>query len=546
MRQLSTDLNRSQPSNPDVDSGPPRFRHPNLPPLFYEVNARNWAAVLQRCQTHPKEMLCVEDTTGNTALHYACRLNPPENVVRSLMPGCNIKNNQGASALHVAASHRCNANVIKALTDVSVTKASLTLSLTQRGRTPMHYACLSFRGLSIDAFKILLEATISACISLEKSNEKITMDDDLEWDEDETYGYDSSEEQVNLYTMQDHFGQTPLSLLFKRYRERVRCVIRTLDERSTSLSSAAATSAVHDELGGLWLKARLIVCLMADRRREGQFSFFDSYEESNAAEAAVALEAARWAAKHHQHICEDDDDESEDISAELKTGRKFRLVHASVGLIGFGCPIEMIRLAISVYPNQVREMDEDGNLPLHIASVASSFLPSSFPPSTGSSDEDSFISNLSNLSGLSTDNHRPFDRVIRMLLRSYPKAAQIPHGQTGRLPLVLAIDARQRTLNDGLRALIEAYPAALESKNYDPKLYPHILSTVGQTRKVNVHVSNTAHKKEHHYGKRKKDVVVKKEVIPAALFEVLRAKPNLLLFEDNDNMSVDVANTNYE
>ncbi len=533
MRQLSTDLNRSQSSKPNRDNGgPPRFRHPNLPPLFYEVNARNWAGVLRRCRTHPREMVCVEDSTGNTALHYACRLNPPENVVRSLMPGCNIKNNQGASALHVAASHRCNANVIKALTDISVTKVPLTLSLTQRGRTPMHYACLSFRGLSIDAFKILLEATITACISLEKSNEKI--DDDLELEV-----YDSSEEQVNLYTMQDHFGQTPLSLLFKRYRERVRCVIRMLDERSTSLSSAAAASAVHDELGGLWLKARLIVCLMADKRREGHFSFFDSYEESNAAEAAVALEAARWAAKHHQHTCEDDEVESEDISAELSSGRKFRLVHASVGLTGFGCPIEMIRLAISVYPNQVREMDEDGNLPLHIASVSSSFLPSSFPPSNSCSDEDSYISNLSNLSGLSTDNHPPFDRVIRMLLRSYPMAAQIPHGQTGRLPLVLAIDARKRGMNDGLRALIEAYPAALESKNYDPKLYPHILSIVGQARKINVSI--ISHKKEHRYGKRKKDVV-KKEVIPAALYEVLRAKPNLLLVEHNNVMSIDVTN----
>jgi ankyrin repeat protein len=539
MRQLSTDLTRSR-SQLDRNNGSPRFRHPNLPPLFYAVNSRNWAGVLRRCRTHPKELVCVEDTSGDSPLHYACRLNPPENVITALMPGCNIKNNEGATALHVAASHRCSANVIKLLVNTSLTKMSLTLSLTQRGRTPMHYACLSFRGLSIDAFKILLEATIDACASLEKSNEKI--DDDFEWEADDDD--DTSEEQVNAFTMQDHFGQTPLSLLFRRYRERVRCVIRDLDHRSASLSSAAATAAVHDELGGLWLKSRLIVCLMAERRREGHFSFNDSYEEASAAEAAMALEAARWAAKHHQHIYEEDEVESEDkdISPDLNTGRKFRLVHASVGLTGFGCPIEMTRLAISVYPNQVREMDEDGNLPLHIAAVASSFMPSSDSSRNVCSDEDSYISNLSNLSGLASDKHPPFDKVIRMLLRSYKMGAQTPHGQTGRLPLVLAIDARKRTMNDGLKALIEAYPAALESKNYDLKLYPHILSTVGKLKKVNI--PQIPKKKEQQqqqqqqlqrFGKKKKKEMVSMEVIPVALYEVLRAKPNLLLEKGKNN-----------
>ena len=42
--------------------------------------------------------------------------------------------------------------------------------------------------------------------------------------------------------------------------------------------------------------------------------------------------------------------------------RKFRIVHASVGLTGYGCPPEMIRLAVSINPHQIREMDEEGNL----------------------------------------------------------------------------------------------------------------------------------------------------------------------------------------
>ena len=521
MRQLSTDLTRRTNRKEGTNNGPPRYRHPNLPPLFYLVKSRNWAAVIARCSSHPKEIVCVEDASGYTPLHFACRLNPPTDVIHSLMLGSAVKNNDGAIPLHVAASHRCSADVIKLLVNsTSTNETSPTLSLTKRGRTPLHYASLSFRGLSIEAFKILLEATIAACIAVEEEANKID-EEDFEWET-----CDSSEEQINAITMQDHFGQTPLSLLFKRYRERVRCVIRMLDQRRTSLSSAAAATAVNDELGGLWVKARLIVCLMAEKRREGHFSFLDTYEETNTTEAAIALEAARWASQRHQNICDDEEEEFD----ELKTGRKFRLVHSSVSLTGFGCPIEMIRLAISIYPNQVREMDEDGNLPLHIAAIASSFLPTCDPSPSSCSDEDSFISNLSNLSHLSSNKHPPFDRVIRMLLRSYKMAARIPNGQNGRLPLILAIDAKQRTMDDGLRALIEAYPAALETKNFNQKLYPHVLSLLGKPKQMDI----LCRVKEVRYGRSMKKEKISKPVIPIALYELLRAKPNLLFVQEDD------------
>ena len=106
-------------------------------------------------------------------------------------------------------------------------------------------------------------------------------------------------------------------------------------------------------------------------------------------------------------------------------------------------------------------------------------------------------------------------------------AARIPNGQNGRLPLILAIDARQRTMDDGLRALIEAYPAALETKNFDQKLYPYILSTVGKAKRLDV--PKVLCTKESRYGSRRKKETVTKNVIPIALFELLKAKPNLLV-----------------
>jgi len=437
------------------------------------------------------------------------------------MPICNEKNREGATALHVAASHRCSAGVIKIMVETEFVEgvSSLTLSQTNRGRTPMHYACLSFRGLGIDAFRVLLEATIEAHAALEKSansNADVHMNDDhnedLEWEE--------NIEKVNAFTMQDHLGYTPLSLLFKRYRERVKYVIRSL-ERRTSLSSSQALASVHAELGSLWLKARLIVCLMAEKRREESSSndILDLSEEACPREDAVAREAARWATQNHKSSSEyENEDEDEDNG-----GRIFRLVHASVALAGYGCPTEMIRLAMSVHPNQVREMDEDGNLPLHIAAVASSFLPDQSPTTT--SDEDSLMSGLSNISGVSCDMSRPFAKVIRMLLQSYPEASQISHGTSGRLPLILAMDAGQRTMHDGMKLLLEAYPAALESKEFDPKLYPYILSTIGKAREVKVVVGK--HTRFPRFGRKKKELV--KKHLPTALYDCVRARPNLLV-----------------
>ena len=77
-------------------------------------------------------------------------------------------NTEGATPLHVAASHRCSAVVFSALVndvrDNSAAAAAadsdprtgtsllLPLSLTNIGRSPLHHACLSFCGLDVEAF----------------------------------------------------------------------------------------------------------------------------------------------------------------------------------------------------------------------------------------------------------------------------------------------------------------------------------------------------------------------------------------------------------
>jgi hypothetical protein len=509
MRQLSTDLRRNHQANEPSDR-PRRYRRPNLPPLFYSIISRNWGQALRRTVTHPKEIFSVEDISGDSPLHVAVKLDPPIQIINALMPICNEKNREGATALHVAASHRCSEGVIKIMLETKFAgkKGALTLSLSNRGRTPLHYACSSFRGLDLEAFRLLLEATIevqmkegaNVGIPCTKYPDSCCNEDECDW-EDNT-------ERTNAFTMQDDLGYTPLSLLFKRYRERVKYVIRSLERKSVCASfQEAAANIVNEELGSLWLKARLIVCLLAESQKKA----LGTVDVSD----AIAEEAARWAAQRHQSKV--DDNEYEDGSDDFG-GRKFRLVHASVALVGYGCPPEMIRLAMSVYPRQVMQMDEGGNLPLHIAVVAPTFFPNQ--TSIGS-DEDSFVSSLSNLSGIPSDTSKPFQKVIQMLLRFYPEAAQIPHGISGRLPLILAMDAGHRSMDDGIKVLLEAHPAALESKEFDPKFYPYILSIVGKAKEVNAPTKA----KFPRFGRKNN----KKKHIPTALFECLKAKPGILL-----------------
>ncbi len=71
-----------------------------------------------------------------------------------------------------------------------------------------------------------------------------------------------------------------------------------------------------------------------------------------------------------------------------------------------------------------------------------------------------------------------FNKVIQILLRVYPEGAHVPHGKSGRLPLLSAIRAGQRTWEDGIQTIIAANPAALHGAKLQ-KAYPEALAVVG-------------------------------------------------------------------
>lgn len=527
MRQLLTDL-RGNPIYFSARRRQRRYRHPNLPSLFYLVQNRSWDTVVHRARSHPHEITIQEDLSGNTPLHMACRLDPPHEVVRALIKAAQISNTEGATALHVAATHRCSADVIRVLLE----NDDATSCLTRTGRAPIHYACVSFRGLGVEAFRILLEETLQKghVVVHEASHDFDDIDEDhiaVKDDENDASSPRGSN-MVNVMTMRDSTGHTPLGLLFRRYRERVRCVIKTITQLRTehegTMASIAAAITVQADLGELWVKARIIVGRLTEERLQREGILADDSNVQSPGEEAVAQDAAAWAAERHRRSLRT----SPPNRAATLGERQFRIVHASVGLTGYGCPPELIRLAISIHPDQVHEMDEDGNLPLHIAAVASSYTTNSNvegSPTTMSfpSDEDSSVSDMSFLSSATCVTTNAFDKVIRILLSHYPAAARIPHGRTGRLPLVMAIEGRRRTWEDGIKTLLDSFPPALESRKISTIYYPAILALIGSRDSFIDGFPNSV-------------VPRRKPQGLTTLFEIVKAKPDL--FQQVSRLSV--------
>ena len=129
----------------------------------------------------------------------------------------------------------------------------------------------------------------------------------------------------------------------------------------------------------------------------------------------------------------------------------FKLVHACIG--AHSCPMRFIFLALSLWPEQLKVKDSDGNLPLHIAAFSKS-------------------------------NRKHFRcNTVTKVLSMYPEAARIPD-KNGALPLKLALQSG-KGWNDGVRELFEAYPEALATLDVDFKYYPEILALAGKSYPLN-------------------------------------------------------------
>jgi hypothetical protein len=140
------------------------------------------------------------------------------------------------------------------------------------------------------------------------------------------------------------------------------------------------------------------------------------------------------------------------IDDVLPNGKVWRLMHACAGIDFF--PPHLLRLLTVVFPDDVAEEDEDGNLPIHVAAAGD------FPsihmtwPTNAFSEEDfpEFVA----ISGTP-------ELTIAILLEANPASARCRNRQ-GKLPLQLAIESG-RDWQDGIGALADAFLAAIGDKD---------------------------------------------------------------------------------
>lgn len=198
--------------------------------------------------------------------------------------------------------------------------------------------------------------------------------------------------------------------------------------------------------------------------------------------------------------------------------RKWQEVH---GVVSAGCPAPLVGLAIHLHPNQVREYDEHGNLPLHIAARCPSSpptLPSSFSTSHHSS------------SAVSSS-------VIELLVRAYPTAATIPD-RNGRYPLHVALaNGKTSWYRDGIHSLYTAAPYVLHYRDSVTSLYPFMIAAIAEpssnTSKSTASLMNSDEEHDSSWSdvKRQENDGIKgteEDDSLEAIFELLRALPQLV------------------
>ena len=138
-------------------------------------------------------------------------------------------------------------------------------------------------------------------------------------------------------------------------------------------------------------------------------------------------------------------------NARSATRTPFLVLHTVLEL---GCPAHTVMEALRRNPNQSRERDTLGRLPLHIACGSKG---GRRPPLAAAS-------------------------VIRALLRSseggYPCAAKSPDAE-GRLPLHLAVEGGLE-ISNGLDHIFYAAPRSLENLDVRTQMYAFALAAVGE------------------------------------------------------------------
>ena len=162
-------------------------------------------------------------------------------------------------------------------------------------------------------------------------------------------------------------------------------------------------------------------------------------------------------------------------SSSLFSGGELpREVHA---VISAQCPVPVVGLAAHLHPSQLREENEAGDLPLHIAcrqrstSYATTYHRKGEEPQTERRGSVSCHQNKRSrcIRKLETQEHSP--TTIDVLVTAYPEAASIP-ARDGSMPLNMALAAGNTWRRGGVMSLHNAAPYVLGQRDVNTGLFP--------------------------------------------------------------------------
>mmetsp|Transcript_56562 Transcript_56562/g.169171 ORF Transcript_56562/g.169171 Transcript_56562/m.169171 type:complete len:343 (-) Transcript_56562:168-1196(-) len=139
-----------------------------------------------------------------------------------------------------------------------------------------------------------------------------------------------------------------------------------------------------------------------------------------------------------------------------------RILHAAAGS-PWCCPFPVLRIAINRHRNQISVRDDQGRLPIHVATAASPNHPPHLPPGLAKEHAIKILQGVPNKT-----NELSGETDISILLRTH--IGTVPNID-GRHPFFLAVGSG-RTWDQGIESFLESHPSLLQSRDGLSGLFP--------------------------------------------------------------------------
>ena len=342
---------------------------------------------------------------------------------------------QGRSPLHVACDHDAPAlliqRLLKAYPDASTRIGTSNMN-------PLHITCSSNHA-SVQVVQVLLEGGLQMQSSMRDVDGDTALHAACRCGAPEEVLEVLLRANPSAVHERDYEGLTPLLRLWVRY-----FVILGRDV----IDSVEGRDDLKGDLGEAWSKTELLLRA--------------AYHGSLEASTVVQDDPVAW------------------TLSDGRNNKVFRAVHAAAAV---DCPREVIKIATKVYPEQLKQVDEENRIPLTIAAVAPTWKIRDLSDDgyllEDRIHDDDVARESDNMDDVEQTGPNSLDpSVIEILVTASPETARF-HDRNGRLPLQLAI-ANGKKWTSGVKALVDAFPDAIMLHDPLSNLFPFMLAATVQ------------------------------------------------------------------